>query len=130
MAFPGDEHAELRARVLRQREALESTSYEDIEQRAVAAGLPGFREGTDGHGHLTASEYMAADDTLVNCRRFLRKVFNLTPLFTGNGKTLRQDGSEGVPETMVANGPVADLNELAIFPFSNDVVLGGNGAAS
>ena len=67
---------------------------------------------------------MAAEDTLVNCRRFLRKAFNLTPLFTGTGVTLRSDGTPGVPEVMVENMQVADLPELAVLPFSNDVVLG------
>ena len=43
---------------------------------------------------------------------------------TGTGVTLKEDGSVGVPEMMVRNMAVKDLPELAVLPFSNEIVLG------
>jgi hypothetical protein len=122
-AFPGEAHATLRARVCGHRAALEATSFEEIERLAVGEGCEHMRSGRDGHGHLAAVEYMAAGNTLVNCRRFLRKEFNLTPLFGGRGFTVNEDGSQGCREVMVLNGPVSELPELAILPLPTGVLL-------
>ena len=123
-AFPGEQHAALRARVLAHRDALKATPFDEIEKLAVVVGCPNIRSGADGHGHLTAEQYMAAPDTLVNCRRFLRKEFKLTPLFGGDGTTVKEDGSIGFRELMVINAAVADLPELAVLPLSSAAVLG------
>ena len=123
-AFPGQKFELLRKRVLNHRALLESTSYEAIEEKAIELGLKNFRANKEGHGELTAEEYMNAEDTLVNCRRFLRKEFFLNDLFTGNGETLKEDGTKGFPEVLVWNSPVAALNELAILKLNNKVILG------
>ena len=114
----------IRTKVLEHRNALQTTEYAEIEEQAKSQGLPGFRKGDNGHGHLTPAEYLDAENTLVNCRRFLRKIFNLTPLFTGDGSTLKEDGKPGWPEMMVENVLVAALPERAVMRFSNDAVLG------
>ena len=123
LAFPGPEHAELRARVLGHRAALESTPFDQIEAAAVAEGVPHIRSGEGGHGHLTVEEYMHADDTLVNCRRLLRRELQLTPLFAGGGVTVNEDGTPGFRELMMLNVPVAKLPELAMLPLSTDELL-------
>ena len=82
-----------------------------------------MRYSEGGHGHLTVEEYMRADDTLVNCRRLLRRELQLTPLFAGGGVTVNEDGTPGFRELMMLNVPVAKLPELAMLPLSTDELL-------
>ena len=120
--FPGEENAVLRSRVLEHREALKTTSFDEIEVQAKAAGLETIWSGKERN--LTLEEYLEGDNTLVNVRRFLRKQYALTPLFKGDGFTWLEDGSRGYPEKLVAKSCViGELPELEILRIPNSTLL-------
>jgi len=113
--FPGEEHEELRNRILLHQDDLKTKTFTQIEELAKNLGFPNFRSGEYGHGHLTIEEFIKLENTLVNCRRFLRTNFYLTPLFRGDGYTGFEDGSRGVKEYLVLSRPIDELPELAIL---------------
>ena len=120
--FPGEENAELRSRVLKHREALKTTSFNEIEVQAKKAGLETISKGEERN--LTKDEYLERDNTLVNVRRFLRKQYSLTPLFKGDGFTWLEDGSRGYPEKLVANSClIGELPELEILRIPKEALL-------
>ena len=120
--FPGEKNAELRSRVLEHREALKTTSFDEIEVQAKVAGLETIGSGNEAY--LTKDEYLEGDNTLVNVRRFLRKQYALQRLFKGDGFTWLENGSRGYPEKLVAKSCViGELPELEILRIPNSALL-------
>jgi hypothetical protein len=107
MAFPGDEFAELRARVLIHREGLKRKNFKEIAE---------LSPDLDIRSHvLSAEEFMKVENSLVNCRRFLHGELNLGPKFSGNGFVVNPDGSKGISEHLVANSIISKLQDYYVF---------------
>ena len=116
------------AKVTRHRDALRSTPFHEIEERAKAGFLKGARYfdvneqavcGASSDPRFIDTARLASDaceGTLEEVRGFLYYVIGLNGLFDGQGYTKLHDGVQGVKEFLMPNRNV--LEEFADGEFA------------
>jgi hypothetical protein len=72
--------------------------------------------GADDERFYTPERFAASAQTPADVRRFLFNVLHLNELFTGDGRTLRHDGEQGVREYVTPNVDIAALKNVGVVP--------------
>ena len=112
-------------------QALKSTSYDDIEERARLSYLNGLTyfdvNEASVHGYSSDPRFMSeerfaeCEGTLEESRGFLYHRLGLSKLFDGSGFTKDANGRLGVREYLQPNVPIRDIPGFRYLPLPIDL---------